>query len=161
MKKNSTIMAQLLQIIPRYKFEKAVETYKGDKHVKGFSSWQFFTTLLFAQLAGLDSLRSITQNLAAVAGRLYHLGLRIVSRSTLSYANAHRSHCIFQEVFYSIQSLVKGKAKTHRFKFKNPLYSMDSTVVDLCLSVYNWAKFRKQKRRHQNSHKTESQRISS
>lgn len=145
MKKNSTIMAQLLQLIPRYKFEKAVKTYHGDKHAKGLSCWQYFVSLLFAQLTGLDSLRSITQTLSSVANRLYHLGLRIISRSTLAYAHNHRSHHILEETFYSLLSFVRGRAMKHSFRFKNPLFSIDSTVIDLCLSVFNWAKFRKKK----------------
>ena len=145
MKKSSTVMAQLLQIISRYDFKKAVHRYKADKHAKRFSCWEQFVSLLYGQLAGCDSLRSITNNLSTVQNRLYHLGVKSVKRSTLSYANQHRSYRVFEDLFYALMEKVSRRAPKHSFRFNNPLYSIDTTTIDLCLSLYDWAKFRKTK----------------
>jgi putative transposase len=73
---------------------------------------------------------------------LYHLGIRPIHRSTLAYANEHRSHLLFEKIFYAMLSKCRPLAPQHKFQFKNPLYSLDATVIDLCLSLYDWAKFR-------------------
>lgn len=145
MRKNSTIMAQMLQIISRYDFKKAVDTYKADKFSKGFTCWHQFSSLLFGQLSSLDSLRSITNNLAVRQNSLYHLGLKPVKRSTLSYANNNRNYQVYRDLFFTILSKVQGKAPRHSFRLPNKIYSIDSTTIDLCLSVYDWAHFRKTK----------------
>lgn len=98
--------------------------------------------MLFGQLAGIDALRGIEAGLASVASKLYHLGLRSVSRSTLSYANAHRPHALFLCIFNLMLSKTVDVAPKHKFRFNNPLYSLDASTIELCLSLYNWAKFR-------------------
>jgi co-chaperonin GroES (HSP10) len=145
MKNNTSIFGQVLQFISRYDFEKAVKTYNADKHLKGFSNWSHFTSLLFGQFSGLDSLRSITGSLSTVTNQLYHLGITPVKKSTLSYANNNRTYRVFEDLFYSLLSKVQQKAGSHKFSFKNNLYSIDSTIIDLCLSVYDWAIFRQTK----------------
>ncbi len=145
MKINNTIMEQLLQILLKYEFNKAVKTYQADKHTKGFSCWSHFVSLLFGQLSGYDSLHSITRNLATLKNSLYHLGLKLVKRSTLSYVNNKRNTLVCQDLFFSLLSKIKAKAPHHMFRFKNKLYNIDSTTVDFCLSVYKWAKFRRTK----------------
>lgn len=145
MKNNTSIFGQVLQFISRYEFEKAVKTYKADKHLKGFSNWSHFSALLFGQFSHLDSLRSISGSLATVKNRLYHVGITSVNKSTLSYANNNRNHRVFEDLFYTLLAKVKGKAGGHKFRFKNNLYSIDSTTIDLCLSLYNWATFRQTK----------------
>jgi putative transposase len=93
-------------------------------------------------LSAQDSLRGIEAGLASQAHSLYHLGVRPVHRSTLSYANAHRSHELFKIVFEWMLSKCQPLAPKHKFRFKNPLYSIDATTIDLCLSLFDWAKFR-------------------
>ena len=145
MRVKNTIFGQMLQIISRYDFEKAVKWYQADKHCKGFSSWHQFVSLLFGQLSGQDGLRGVETGLASQKSKLYHLGVRGAKRSTLSYANNHRNHRVFESVFYGVLNKVLVAAPGHKFRFKNDLYSFDATTIDLCLSLYDWAKFRKTK----------------
>ena len=144
----NTIFGQMLQIISRYDFEKAVKWYQADKHCKGFSSWHQFVSLLFGQLLGQDGLRGVETGLASQKNRLYHVGVRGAKRSILSYANNRRNHRVFESVFYGVLKKTLGAAPGHKFRFKNDLYSFDATTVDLCLLLYDWAKFRKTVNRH-------------
>jgi hypothetical protein len=129
-------------MFPRYEFQKAVSETKAEHHSRGFSSWNHFTAMLFGQLAGQDSLRGIEAGLATQASHLYHLGIEPVRRSTLAYANEHRPHELFEKIFFSMLSKCQNIAPKHKFRFQNPLYSLDATTIDLCLSLYNWAHFR-------------------
>ena len=102
-------------------------------------------TLLFAQISGKDSLREIENALLANHKRLYHLGMEAVTKSTLSEAMNRRNLEIFKALFEEILDRVMAVVPKHKFKFKNPLYAIDSTTIDLCLSRYNWAYYRKHK----------------
>lgn len=136
-----TILGQMLQLFSRYDFQKAVSETGTEYHARGFSSWNHFTAMLFGQLSGQDSLRGIEAGLATQAKTLYHMGIRPIHRSTLSYANEHRTHELFKKTFEYMLSKCKPLTPRHKFRFKNPLYSIDSTLIKLCLSLYNWAKF--------------------
>jgi hypothetical protein len=140
-----TIFAELLKLCPRYQFEKTTESYKGDRYVKTFTAWQQYITILYSQITQKDSLRDIETGLAAQSDRLYHLGLGRIRRSTLSDANAKRDYRIFENMFYHLLTRCRDLTPKHTFRFKNPLYTIDATVIDLCLSVFPWAKFRKAK----------------
>jgi len=135
----------MLQMFSRFEFQKAVNETKTEYHARGFRSWNHFVAMLFGQLSGQDSLRSIEAGLASQAHSLYHLGVRSVHRSTLSYANEHRSHELFKKLFEWMLSKCQPLAPKHKFRFKNPLYSIDATTIDLCLSLFDWATFRKTK----------------
>lgn len=139
---HNTILGQMLKMFSRYEFQKAVSETKTEYHARGFSSWNHFVSMLFGQLSGQDALRGIEAGLATQAGSLYHLGVRPIHRSTLAYANKHRSHELFKKTFFWMLSKCQPLAPKHKFRFKNPLYSIDATIIDLCLSLYNWAKFR-------------------
>lgn len=139
---NHTLIGQLMQMFSRLEFQRAVKETKTEYHARGFTSWNHFTAMLFGQLAGQDSLRGIEAGLATQAGSLCHLGITPIHRSTLSYANEHRSHELFKKIFFSVLSKCQPIAPKHKFRFKNPLYSLDNTIIDLCLSLYNWAQFR-------------------
>jgi len=142
----NTILHQLLLLIPRHQFDNIVETLDGDRYVKTFSTWNQLTTLLYAQASGKESLREIENGLLLQSSRLYHLGLPAkVPRSTLSDANTHRDARIYEQLFYKLLSRCRDLTPKHKFRFKNPLYSLDATVVDLCLAMYPWAKFRRRK----------------
>jgi hypothetical protein len=129
-------------MFPRYEFQKAVSETRAEYHSRGFSSWNHFAAMLFGQLAGQDSLRGIEAGLATQASSLYHLGIEPIHRSTLAYANEHRNHELFEKLFFSMLSKCQAIAPKHKFRFQNPLYSLDATTIDLCLSLYNWAHFR-------------------
>ena len=142
MSNNNTIIGQLLQMISRYEFQNAVSETKSEYHSRGFSSWNHFVSMLFAQLAGHDSLRGVEAGLATQCKKLYHLGIKPVHRATLAYANKHRPHELFKKLFFNMLSKCQPLAPKHKFRFKNKLYSLDATIIDLCLSMYDWAKFR-------------------
>jgi len=137
-----TLLGQILQMFPRFEFQKAVKETKTEYHARGFTSWNHFTAMLFGQLSGQDSLRGIEAGLATNVKALYHLGIKPIHRSTLSYANEHRSHELFKKIFFFMLSKCQPLAPKHKFRFKNPLYSLDASIINLCLSLYNWAKFR-------------------
>jgi putative transposase len=135
----------MLQMFPRHEFQKAVAATGAERHARGFSSWSHFVAMLFGQLAGQDSLRGIAAGLATQVPKLYHLGVHSVARSTLAYANEHRTHKLFETMFYGMLSKCQAIAPGHKFRFKNPLYSLDATTCELCLSLYDWAMFRQTK----------------
>ena len=139
---HNTILNQMLKMFSRHEFQKAVSQTGTEYHARGFSSWNHFVAMLFGQLAGIDNLRGIQAGLATQSKYLYHLGVKPVHRSTLAYANEHRSHELFKKIFEFMLSKCQPIAPKHKFRFKNPLCSLDATVIDLCLSLYDWAKFR-------------------
>jgi hypothetical protein len=142
MSHSNTVLNQVMQLIPRHQFETIVNHHGGNHYVKRFDCWNQLTTLLYAQASGKESLREIEQGLAVNDARLYHLGLPGVKRSTLADANQTRNFKIFESLFYKLLTRCQGFTSRHGFKFNNPLYSIDATIIDLCLSSFNWAKFR-------------------
>ncbi len=144
--RHSSLFCQLLQVFPRHEFQRLVRDIGTERHSKGFSSWNHFVALLFCQLAQAKSLREISQGLAACLGKLSHLGIDKPSRSTLSYANSNRSWTLFDALFYRLSSRLQtdGMVGT-RLKLPGKLYSMDATVVSLCLSMFDWARYRSAK----------------
>ena len=140
-----TVFNQLFNFIPRYHFDKCVTELKGDRYCKGFTAWKQFLVLLYSQISGKDSLRQIESSLLMHQKKLYHLGMDAVPRSTLSDAMASRDPVIAEELFYDILGRAMKMAPKHKFQFKNPLYTIDATTIDLCLSIYDWARFRKRK----------------
>jgi hypothetical protein len=144
-----SIFSQLLQLFPRPQFEAAVKEHKAERHARGFTSWGQFVAMLFCQLGHAKSLREICGGLASCEGKLRHLGIPTApSRSTLAYANEHRSWQLYQTVFGHLlekcQPLAAGGVRK-KFRFKNKLMSLDGSVIDLCASMYDWAKFRRTK----------------
>jgi putative transposase len=121
------------------------DRFKGGRQCRSLNRWQQFTAMMFAQLGGLSSLRDIAQQFEGQAKRLYHLGLRAVRRSTLADANAERPAEFFEAIFQEQYARCALLAPKKKFHFKNKLYSFDSSVVDLCLSMFPWAKFRRTK----------------
>jgi putative transposase len=140
-----TILGQVLQLIPRFEFENAVKLTGTEYHARGFSSWSHFSAMLFGQLSGQDNLRGIAAGLVSQHQCMYHLGIERVSRSTLAYANEHRSFALFEHIFAYMLSKCKDVSPRHKFRFKNPVFSIDATTIKLCLNLYNWAKFRTRK----------------
>jgi len=143
MKNCTSIFAQMLQIVNRNVFERAVRDHQAEARCKGFSSWDQFVAMLFAQVGQAHSLREIEYGLATCMGKLSHLGIEEApARSTLAYANSHRTWEMFQTVFNALLVQCQMIAPCHRLRFKNPLYSLDATVIDLCVTVFPWAKYR-------------------
>lgn len=148
MNKYNSIFGQILQqIFSKVEFYRAVIETDSEKYAKGFTCWQQFVAMLFCQLGQAHSLREICGGLASCLGKLKHLGIgRSPNRSTLSYANEHRPWQLYQKIFYQLldkcQTVARGKKK---FRFKNKLFSLDATIIELCASLFNWAKFRQTK----------------
>lgn len=143
---SNTIFRQLLQLVDRHVFTRVERTgFQGTRPCRSLNRWQQFTAMMFAQLAGVSSLRDITQQFEGQAKRLYHLGLRTVKRSTLADANAGRPAEFFEAIFQAQYARCAALAPKKRFHFQNKLYSFDSSVIDLCLSMFPWAKFRRTK----------------
>lgn len=139
---SNTILHQLLTLLPRHQFDQFVAGLDGDRYVKRFSTWNQLTVLLYAQASGKTSLREIQNGLIAQGSRAYHLGFSSqVCRSTLADANAKRDCRVYERLFYALLERCRDLTPKHRFRFKNPLYSLDATVIELCLASFPWAKF--------------------
>jgi hypothetical protein len=150
MVRSASLFSQLLQQVPRSRFNALVQKHQGDRHAKGFSCWTLLTSMLFCQLAHADSLRVICHGLSCCLGKLNHLGVtRAPSKSNLSYANAHRPAALFEDLFWMMLEHFRAThqlgTRAHRFRFKNKLLSLDSTTISLCLELFPWAEFRRAK----------------
>jgi hypothetical protein len=146
MNKFCSIFSQLLQLVPRHEFQEAVKKTRAEHHARGFTCWGQFLAMLFCQLGRAHSLREISGGLRSCEGKLKHLGITAPSHSTLAYANEHRPWKLYEEIFLQLlgrcQSQVRGKKK---FRFKNKLVSMDSSIIDLSVTLFDWAQFRRTK----------------
>ena len=146
----SSIFSQLLQLFPRLEFEEAVKKHKAERGAKGFTCWGQFVAMMFCQLGRAHSLREICGGLASCEGKLKHLGIPAApKKSTLAYANQHRSWELYRtllgQVLGKCQSMAQSSGFRKKFRFKNKLASLDASTIDLCLSMYDWAKFRRTK----------------
>ena len=141
------MFSQILKLIPRLDFEALVKKTKAQHATKGFSSWSQLVSMLFCQLGRAHSLREIEGGLKSCEGKLAHLGIEAPARSSLAYANAHRPWELFEGVFHGLYEKVAMTVAGQRrkFRFKNKLVSIDSTVIDLSLSMFDWAKYQRTK----------------
>lgn len=140
------VFAQLASFLNRSKFNRIVAKYEGDKYVKHFSCWNQLLALMFGQLSNRESLRGLIVALDAHHSKTYHLGMgRNVSKSSLARANQDRDYHIFEEYAYYLVNQAREKRTTNIFNLGGNVYAFDSTTIDLCLSVFWWAKFRKKK----------------
>ena len=148
MNSGRTIFAQLMDFLPANEFRKCVERYDGHYKVKSFSCWDQFLCMAFAQLTYRESLRDIQACLRAAQSKLYHMGLRgNVSRNTLANANQVRNWRIYADFAQILIHTAKSLYADEEFgvQLKQTVYALDSTTIDLCLSLFPWAKFRKRK----------------
>ena len=146
MVRNASLFSQLLNLINRQRFYELVYRHRSERYAKRFSSWDHFVSMLFCQLAQAKSLREICGGLACCLGKLRHLAMtKAPSKSTLSYANAHRPWQMFEDLFYETLKFCRQAAPSKKFRFKNKLLSLDSTTISLCLAMFPWAKFRRTK----------------
>ena len=148
MNSGSTVFAQLMEFVPAYEFRLFVDRYHGNYKVKSFSCWDQFLCLAFAQLTYRESLRDIEACLRAAGRKLYHMGIRgKVSRNTLAHANEVRDWRIYRDF---AQVLIRNARELYlndplAVELDQTAYALDSTIIDLCLSLFPWAKFRKRK----------------
>ena len=138
----NTIFSQILKLVPRHEFESLANRHHCGRSFRTASRWSQFVSLAMAQLSGRSSLRDIVDNLSAQAHRLYHLGSARLSRSNLSRINEDKPYALYEALFGKLLGRCQGMTPGHDFRFNNPLYSLDASTIDLCLSVFPWADFR-------------------
>ena len=148
MNTGQTVFGQLMELIPRYQFQVCVDRYQGNRYVKDFSCWDQFLCLAFAQLTERSSLRDIETCLRAQQSKLYHMGLRgRVSRTTLADANEARDWRIYRDFAQVLIGRARDLYRDESFgvDLSETVYAFDSTTIDLCLSLFPWAQFRRHK----------------
>jgi hypothetical protein len=142
---NTTIFGQMIHFISRLDFKSIVNQYNGDHRIRKFSCWDQFIFLLFGQFSKRESLRETVLSINSIQSKLYHLGCKTVRRSTFSDANNKRPYQIYQDLFFRFLSQTQKIAPKHKIKLKRKLYILDATTIDLCLTMFPWARFRKTK----------------
>lgn len=146
MSKTASLFTQILSLFQRSDFARHARELKAERHARGFSCWSQLVAMLFCQLAQARSLREISDGLKSCEGKLKHLGLEVEpKRSTLSYANAHRPWALYERLFYDLLAQCRAISPKKKFRFKNRLLTMDSTTVELCASMFDWAHWRQTK----------------
>jgi len=140
------IFSQLTSFLPQRVFDKFVSKYSGNRYVKHFTCWNQLLCMIFGQLTNRNSLRDLIVILDAHNNKIYHLGFgKSVTKSNLAKANEKRNSKIFEEFAYFLIDIAQKKLKNDDFEIKGKVYAFDSSTIDLCLSVFWWAKFRKAK----------------
>lgn len=142
---NITLFSQIISKLDRSKFNKLVKAKQTDKHCKGYTSWTHLVSMLFCQFAKSQSVRDISNGLRSATGNLNHLGIdRAPSKSSISYQNKHRDHELFKEYYFQLlESLGQHpKFKQVKFRIKSKIFLLDSTTISLCLSLFDWAKYK-------------------
>lgn len=142
---NITLFSQIISKLDRSKFNKLVKIKQTDKHCKGYSTWTHLVSMLFCQFAKSQSVRDISNGLRSATGNLNHLGIdRAPSKSSISYQNKHRDHELFKEYYFQLlESLGQHpKFKQVKFRIKSKIFLLDSTTISLCLSLFDWAKYK-------------------
>src|SRR5437667_6099673 len=148
MNNGRTIFSQLIEYLPNKEFQKCVSRYRGDHYVKKFSCWDQFLSMAFAQLTYRDGLRDIESCLQSVGSKLYHMGFRSkIKRSTLADANELRDWRIYADFAQVLIRIARPLCANDPIgvDLDQSLYALDSTTIDLCLSLFSWAKFRQHK----------------
>ena len=143
---NTTVFRQLLDLLPRHEFDAEARQHQEGQRLRVMSRWAQFVALGLGQLGGLQSLRDIVGNLRAQPHKLYHLGVRaFVSRSSLARVNAQQPYALYEALFGRLLARCQQRAPRHGFRFKNKLYAVDASTIDLCLAAFPWASFRRTK----------------
>lgn len=142
---NITLFSQIISRLDRFSFSKIVAKHQTDKYQKGYNSWSHLVSMLFCQFAKSQSVRDISNGLRSATGNLNHLGIaKAPSKSTISYQNKHRSWELFRDYYYHLFRHLGQQARFKRVKFriKSKIFLLDSTTISLCLSLFDWAKYK-------------------
>lgn len=145
-----SVFSQLLQLFSRGAFAQAVKKHSAERNAKGFTCWGQFVAMLFGQVAQLKSLREVCMGLASCEAPLKHLGIsETPKKSTLAYANENRPWELYQTIFGQLlekcQAEVAARGGRKKFRFKNKLMSLDGSLIDLSVSMFDWAKYKRTK----------------
>ncbi len=142
---SNTILRQITALLPRHDFEALAKDHHVGQKFRSFNRWTQFMAMFIGQLSGRQSLRDIVMNVSAQSNKLYHLAIKPFSRATLARVNEQQPATLYETLFFKLLDRCREVSPGHRFKFKNKLYLLDTTTIDLCLAVFPWAKFRKTK----------------
>ncbi len=142
MSHSNTAFHQLLKPISRHEFERLASEHHSGQKLRSATRWDQFTAMSMAQLSGKQSLRDIESNLLAQQDKLYHLGAKPLARSTLARINEKQPAELYKSLFYKLLGSAQNQPSKHKFRFKNPLYSLDASAIDLSLNICPWAKHR-------------------
>lgn len=145
---NLNLFSQIVSKIDRSAFRKLVFKKQSDKHQKGYNSWTHLVSMLFCQFSKSQSVRDISNGLRSATGNLNHLGVaRAPSKSSVSYQNKHRDWTLFSDFYYDLQGHLSHLAgfKQTKFRIKSKIFLLDATVISLCLSLFDWAKYKTNK----------------
>jgi hypothetical protein len=135
----NTVFSQLLRLVSRHEFQRLANQHHIGQALRKISRWDQFVALLMAQLSGRQSLRDIEANMNAQSTGQYHLGVRRIARTSLARVNENQPYTLFEALFEKLVSRCRGNSPQHKFRFKNPLYSLDSSLIDLSLALFPWA----------------------
>ena len=144
-----TLFSQILSLLDRSKFKKLVSEHQTDKHSKGINSWTHLVSMLFCHLGKADSVRDIATGLRSATGNLSHFGItKTPSKSSMSYLNKHRDWRLFKDYYFELLDKLEpsiAKRRAYAKGLKRKIFIMDSTVISLCLNLFDWAEFRQRK----------------
>ena len=138
---NNTVFSQLLKFIPRHEFESLSKAHHRGRQLRKNTRWSQFVSLCLGQLGGRHSLRDIEANMKAQSGRLYHLGAQSVPKSSLARLNEQQPCTLYEALFAQLYARCQQLAPKHRFRFKNKLYALDASLIDLSLKIFPWAHY--------------------
>ena len=139
------LFSQIISKLDRSSFKSLVEEHQTDKHQKGFNSWTHLVSMLFCQFAKSQSVRDISNGLRSATGNLNHLGIqKAPSKSTISYQNKNRDWHLFKDYYYKLLSQLgqQMNIKPSKFRIKSKIFLLDSSTISLCLSLFDWAKYK-------------------
>ena len=142
---NISLFSQIIGKLDRSKFKKIVADKQTDKHCKGYNSWTHLVSMLFCQFAKSVSVRDISNGLRSATGNLNHLGIqKAPSKSTISYQNKNRDFNLFKDYYFALLESLGQQAgfKQVKFRIKSKIFLLDSTTISLCLSLFDWAKYK-------------------
>ncbi len=138
---NSTVFSQILKLIPRHEFETLAKQHHQGRKLRVMTRWSQFVAITSGHLSGRQSLRDIVINLRAQGNTLYHLGSQAISRTSLARANEQQPYTLYEALFAKLYSKCRYYAPGHSFRFKNKLYSLDASLIDLSLKIFPWAHY--------------------
>ena len=137
----NTVLSQLLKIVGRHEFDKVASAHHQGQRLRKTSRWSQFVALAFGQLGGRQSLRDIESNLHAQRQHAYHLGSAPITRSSLALRNNRQPASCYEALFYGLYNRCAKQAPKHGFRFKNPLYALDASLIDLSLKLFPWSHY--------------------
>lgn len=141
----NTVLNQVVGFFKRHEFESLARRHHVGQNFRSFNRWSQFMSMAVCQLSGRKSLRDVVENLKAQGRKLYHLGMKTVTRSTLARVNDEQPAELYKELFYKMLQRCKAVAPSHRFKIDEKVYLLDATTINLCLAAFPWATFRQKK----------------